>query len=191
MLKRKAIFFDKDGTLIPNIPYNIDSERIELSVNAHAGINALYHAGFQLFVVSNQSGIAKGFFKETALANVKSKIEALLLPLGVQLSGFYFCPHHPDGCVYEYSKVCSCRKPAPGLLFQAAKEHKIDLSLSWMIGDILNDIEAGNRAGCKSILINNGGETMWQHGQYRSPHFVAESIDHAARLILCKKSIEP
>lgn len=184
----KAIFFDKDGTLIPNIPYNVNSEMIELSVNAFVGIKALYKAGFQLFVISNQSGIAKGLFKEPALVNVKNRIETLLLRLGVQLSGFYFCPHHPDGHVYEYSKICNCRKPAPGLLIQAAKEHKVDLSSSWMIGDILHDIEAGNRAGCKSILINNGGETTWQHGQYRNPYFIAQSIDQAAQLILNSNS---
>ncbi len=181
---KKAIFFDKDGTLIPNIPYNINSEKIELFANACAGISALYKANFLLFVISNQSGVAKGFFKESALAGVRTKIETLLFTLRVKLSGFYFCPHHPDGCVLKYAKPCNCRKPAPGMLLQASKEHDIDLCSSWMIGDILHDIEAGNRAGCRSILIDNGGETIWQQGEFRKPYFIAKSIDEAARLIL-------
>ena len=181
---KKAIFLDKDGTLIPDIPYNTDREKIELFVDSCTGISALYKANFYLFIISNQSGIAKGLFKESALMGVKEKIETLLLGLGVELSGFYFCPHHPSGTILKYSKRCACRKPEPGMLLKAAKEHEIDLAASWMIGDILNDVEAGNRAGCRSILLNNGGETIWQPGAYRKPDFFAKSIDEAARLIL-------
>ena len=181
---KKAIFLDKDGTLIPDIPYNIDIEKITLFADACTGIPTLYKANFHLFIISNQSGIAKGFFRESALNAVKKKIEILLLDLGVELSGFYFCPHHPDGTIANYSRRCTCRKPEPGMLLKAAKEHQIDLASSWMIGDILNDVEAGNRAGCRSILLDNGGETIWQQGFYRKPDFFAKSIDEAARLIL-------
>jgi D,D-heptose 1,7-bisphosphate phosphatase len=180
----KAVFFDKDGTLIPNIPYNINPEMIFLYSDACLGLKALFNASFQIFIVSNQSGIAKGFFSEIALKDVEKKMEELLFAQGVKMQGFYFCPHDPKGIVSKYSKSCNCRKPEPGMLLQAAKEHKIDLSSSWMIGDILSDIEAGNRAGCKSILINNGNETLWQEGIDSKPDFIANSINHAAHFIL-------
>lgn len=184
MRKKRAIFLDKDGTLIPNIPYNTDLEKIKLFENACKGVRALFKADYDLFIVTNQSGIARGYFQEAAIYEVRGKIESLLHTLEVRLSGFYICPHHPNGKISEYSKECTCRKPSPGLLLKAAQEHDIDLSASWMIGDILNDVEAGNRAGCKSILINNGGETVWKNGEYRQPYFIADHIDQAAQLIL-------
>lgn len=186
MKVQKAIFFDKDGTLIPNIPYNVNPDKISLYKDACIGLQALYNANYQIFIISNQSGIAKGLFKAPALKTVEKRLEELLFSQGVKMSGFYFCPHDPRGIVSEYSKICTCRKPQPGMLLKAAKEHKIDLSSSWMIGDILNDVEAGNRAGCKSILINNGHETLWQGGEDRNPNFIANSINQAAQLILSK-----
>lgn len=180
----KAIFFDKDGTLIPNIPYNVNPEAISIYPDAYKGLKALFNANYKIFIISNQSGIAKGLFKESALKDVEQKMEALLLSQGVIMQGFYFCPHDPRGIIPAYAKSCTCRKPEPGMLLKAALEHDIDLSSSWMIGDILNDIEAGNRAGCRSILVNKGLETLWQSGEYRDPHYLTTSINQAAQFIL-------
>lgn len=184
----KAIFFDKDGTLIPNIPYNVDPERIALYGDAFTGLKELYEAGYKIFITTNQSGLAKGLFTSEDLAQVKRKMERLLEGLGVPLQGFYYCPHDENGRVSQYARPCRCRKPFPGLILQAAGEHGIDLSSSWMIGDILNDVEAGNQAGCQSVLIDKGYETLWESGEYRQPRFIARSIDEAARLILNKNT---
>jgi histidinol phosphatase-like enzyme len=101
----------------------------------------------------------------------------------VALDGFYYCPHHPRGALARYACECSCRKPQPGMLMRAAREHGIDLPASWMIGDILHDVEAGNRAGCRSLLIDNGNETEWQRGPGRTPTAIAADLFAAATLI--------
>lgn len=180
----KAIFIDKDGTLIPDIPYNVNPALITISTHAIEGLKALQDNGYLVIVISNQSGVARGLFKEEQLADVELAIKSLLAVNGIKLHGFYYCPHHPDGTVEGYDMECACRKPQPGLLLQASKDHDVDLSQSWMIGDILNDVEAGNRAGCQTILIDNGGETEWVKGEYRTPTLVYKTINDAALGIL-------
>lgn len=179
----KAIFFDKDGTLIPDIPYNTDIDKITLSRGAEYAISELSTLGFLLFVVSNQAGIARGFFTEKDIKKVEGKIYSIFKGLGAVLSGFYYCPHDPTGIIHPYNIECDCRKPMPGMLLKASKEHSLDLSQSWMIGDILNDIEAGNRASCKTILVDNCNETEWLEGEYRKPDYTVISLDEAARII--------
>lgn len=185
----KAVFIDKDGTLIPDIPYNTNPALMSLNEHAAYGLAALQDAGYMIIVITNQSGIALGYFTEDRLEPVKEKIEKMLSNSGIRLDGFLYCPHYPEGSVQKYSIDCECRKPKPGMLFEGALRWNIHLNSSWMIGDILNDVEAGNRAGCKSILIDNGGETEWQTGVYRTPDYVAKNILEAADYIL-KKSNE-
>lgn len=182
--KKKAIFLDKDGTLIPNIPYNIKPELITLSSGSVTGLKRFMEAGYLLILVSNQSGVAHSYFHEHALIFVEKKISSLLKAQEVLLSDFYYCPHHPKGIVKEYKMQCNCRKPKPGLLVKAAEEHHIDLSRSWMIGDILDDIQAGNKAGCKTILINNGNESEWHMNDARTPDCMVSNINEAADYIL-------
>ncbi len=181
---QKAVFLDKDGTLIYDIPYNADPARIMLQQSVAAGLRRLQSHGYLLIIISNQSGVAHGYFTIAALKAVKEKIEELLAEQGIILNGFYYCPHHPEGKIKAYAVQCDCRKPLPGLFLGAAKELNIDLSASWMIGDILHDVEAGNRAGCQTILIDNGNETEWQSGPYRTPAYMAASINAAADFIL-------
>jgi len=183
----KAIFLDKDGTLIPDIPYNVNPALITIEENAVEGLKGLVNEGYLLIIVSNQSGAARGLFTEDKLAGVEQKIRDLLQVENITLDGFYYCPHHPEGSVRQYAINCGCRKPMPGMILKASAEHDIDLSSSWMIGDILNDAEAGNRAGCKTILIDNGNETEWLQGEYRTPTFVCKSINEAAAHILSKQ----
>lgn len=178
-----AVFVDKDGTLVENVPYNIDPLLVRLLPRAAQGIQTLYEAGYKVIVVSNQSGIARGFFPERALVPVIFRMRELLQLGGVPLQGFYYCPHHPEGQILRYATDCDCRKPAPGLLLRAAQEQGIDLQRSWMIGDILDDIEAGRRAGCRTLLIDNGGETQWQWSPLRTPHHWARDLAEAARII--------
>ncbi len=191
MLKRKsqgmnsrAVFLDKDGTLVEDLPYNVNPERIALTPGALDGLARLHRAGYRLVVVTNQSGVARGYFGEDALFPVERRVRELLARAGILLAGFYYCPHHPDGIIPRYATECDCRKPAPGLILNAALRHGIDLAQSWMVGDILNDIEAGRRAGCRTILLNNGHETEWRLSNLRQPHYVAEDLSQAAGLIL-------
>lgn len=180
----KAVFLDKDGTLIPDIPYNTDPDLITLQKNAVDGLRQLSRDGYLIIIISNQSGVARGFFKEEALIDVKIRIGDLLKEEQIPLDGFYYCPHHPEGSVKEYSVECNCRKPESGMFFKAAADFDIDLSSSWMIGDILNDVEAGKRAGCRSVLINNGNETEWHLNESRIPDYLVKNINEAALLIL-------
>ncbi|MGN6639938.1 MAG: D-glycero-alpha-D-manno-heptose-1,7-bisphosphate 7-phosphatase [Mucilaginibacter sp.] len=179
-----AVFIDKDGTLIHDIPYNVDPDLIVLQDNSIEGLKDLQESGYKLIVVSNQSGVACGYFSEEALAVVEKKLRSLLGRHGIMLSGFYYCPHYVHGIIHEYAVDCYCRKPMPGMLLHAAEVNNIDLTSSWMIGDILNDVEAGNRAGCKTILIDNGNETEWQTGEFRTPTVSCHNINEAADCIL-------
>ena len=181
---KNAVFIDKDGTLIIDVPYNINPDRITLSDHCIMGLKSLQEKGYLLILITNQSGIARGYFNEEDLLAVEHKIREMLIHEGIVLNGFYYCPHHPEGIIQSFTIDCDCRKPRPGLLLQAAKEHGIDLRSSWMIGDILNDIEAGNRAGCRSILIDNGNETEWLINERRNPLIKVKNIDEAAIYIL-------
>ena len=151
MIERPAIFLDKDGTLLVDVPYNIDPARMALAPGAGAALLELQEAGYAIVVASNQSGVARGYFGSEALAAVEERIRGMLAGFGVRLDGCYWCPHHPDGSVRRYATACDCRKPQAGLLQRAAHELHIDLAASWMVGDILDDVEAGRRAGCTTM----------------------------------------
>jgi D-glycero-D-manno-heptose 1,7-bisphosphate phosphatase len=182
-MKAKAVFLDKDGTLIRNLPYNVNPRFIELAPFAGEGLRLMQQLGYTLFIVSNQAGVAMGRFEERALDAVWRRLEVLLRQEGVQLTQCYYCPHHPEGIVRPYTRVCDCRKPGPGLLLRAAAQHDIDLAQSWMIGDILNDVEAGRRAGCRSIMIDNGNESEWELTPARVPDAFVTDLREAAWLI--------
>lgn len=188
-MKFKAVFLDKDGTLIPNIPYNVETGLISLSDGVVEGLQLLQSYGYLLVVVSNQSGIARGYFTDEHLDEVRATLNALCMKLGIYLDGFYYCPHHPEGTVDGYNHLCDCRKPEPGMLLQASEQMNIDLSRSWMIGDILHDVEAGNRAGCKTVLINNGNETEWIPGSHRVPEYFAKDLADAAKYIVTANKV--
>jgi len=178
------VFLDKDGTLIDDIPFNVNPSLIRLATGASVGLARLHLAGYRLVVVSNQSGVAHGYFPEEDLRPVANRLRELLDDAGAPLTGFYYCPHHPQGRIERLSMICGCRKPAAGMLLQASGELNIDLQRSWLIGDILDDIEAGRRAGCRMVLIVNGNETEWRERPLRQPNFVASDLAIAADLIL-------
>jgi histidinol-phosphate phosphatase family protein len=171
-MTERAVFLDKDGTLVENVPYNVDPARIALTPGAAAGVRELKARGYRVIVVSNQPGVGLGFFPAIALDAVEERLRAL-----APIDGFYYCPHRPDA-------GCACRKPSPAMLKRAAHEHGLQLSACWMVGDILDDVEAGRRAGCRTVLIDNGNETEWQLTPQRVPHFVAHDLARAAALIV-------
>jgi D-glycero-D-manno-heptose 1,7-bisphosphate phosphatase len=180
---RAAVFLDKDGTLVVNEPYSVAAERLRLAPGAAEALASLASLGYLLFVISNQSGVARGLFSEADLGPVEQRLRALAGEAGVPIAGFYYCPHHPAGTVPRYAVACSCRKPEPGMILRAAAEHGVDLAASWMIGDILDDVEAGRRAGCRSVLVDSDGETEWVLTEDRVPHAVVGDLPEAARLI--------
>src|SRR5687768_2448051 len=128
----KAVFLDKDGTLIPDIPYNVNPDLITIAENAKAGLRRLMDAGYKLIVISNQSGIAMGYFEYDMLIVAERKIKDLLAADGISIDAFYYCPHHPEGTIAKYRRKCSCRKPGTQMFGIAAKDLGIDLSQSWM-----------------------------------------------------------
>lgn len=183
-MPRAAVFLDKDGTLVEDVPYNVDPALVRLLPGAAAGLRRLSAAGYALVVVTNQSGVARGFFTEADLHRLEVHLRRLLAAGGVALTGVYACPHLPDAPRPEYAGPCACRKPEPGLLVRAAREHGLDLRRSWMVGDILHDVEAGRRAGCRTVLLVPGGETAWHLGPHRLPHHLAGDLEEASRIIL-------
>lgn len=189
-MSNKAVFLDKDGTLVKDVPYNVNPKRIHFYSDTFPALRALHQAGYLLVIVSNQSGIARGLFAPADLDQVEAYIRTQMMEqAGAPLAGFYACPHHPAGTVEKYAIQCECRKPRPGMLLQAAEDLNIDLRHSWMVGDILNDVEAGNMAGCSTILIDNGNETEWILSDERQPDFIVSNLHEATQAILSGKSI--
>ena len=186
-MSTRAVFLDKDGTLIEDIPYNVNPDLIRLSTGALEGLGLLQAEGYQLIVLTNQSGVARGYFEEEELKQVEARLRELLSSAGIGLNGFYYCPHYPNGEMSQYAVECFCRKPQPGMIYQAAFEHQLDLKHSWLVGDILNDIEAGNRADCRTVLVDNNHETEWNLTSVRQPHFIVKDLKEAAHLIVDKQ----
>jgi len=182
----KAVFLDKDGTLIIDVPFNVDIRKVQPVPDLFSSLKALQDAGYLLVIITNQSGIALSYFTISDLEKFKKYFIDWFAGNEIVLAGFYYCPHFINGNNPDYSITCDCRKPLPGLLLQAAAELNIDLNNSWMIGDILNDIEAGSRAGGKTVLVNNGNETEWLNGQFRNPTFVAANLSDAVNFITGK-----
>jgi len=186
-----AVFLDKDGTLVDDVPYNVDPALVRFSPGTPEALGLLASMSYDLFVVSNQSGVALGYFELDALSYLESHLKQMFSRCGATLRGAYWCPHHPQGTVEPFGRECACRKPLPGMVLQAAREHQIDLSRSWFIGDILNDVEAGNRAGCRTILLDNGHESEWLDGPWRTPTVRAPDLLAAAQIIVAADEAFP
>jgi len=182
----KAVFLDKDGTVIKNVHYNADPDKVQLNNYAAEALHRLQQSGYRLIIVSNQAGVAHGYFTEAELARVNRQLVHLLALQHVKLDALLYCPHHIDGVVKEYSLQCDCRKPAAGMLLQAARDLDISLADSWMVGDIADDIEAGHRAGCTAILLHQettGVDTAPPHKD-RLPDYTAHDLNEVADIIL-------
>lgn len=148
----KACFLDRDGVVNEEVDYLWQPEKAMLIPGVAAALRQLRRHGFLAIVVSNQAGVARGYYKESDVDEVNARIQELLVADGARIDAFYYCPHHP-----EFSGECSCRKPEPGMLLTAAADFKIDLKASFMVGDRLSDLEAAERAGCKcGYLVRTG-----------------------------------
>jgi len=152
-MSKKAVFLDRDGTIIPETGALTADTDVEPLREAVAAVKALRDAGFLAVVVTNQSGVARGYYTEAELAEAHTALIEKFEAAGAPLDGIYYCPHLPDGSVEKYAVDCDCRKPKPGLLLKAAHHSDIDLSASYMVGDTERDIEAGVAAGCKGTAL--------------------------------------
>jgi D-sedoheptulose 7-phosphate isomerase len=171
LFPNKAVFLDRDGTLIVNRHYGSDPDEIELFDGVVEGLQELRSAGYKLVLVSNQSGVARGYFDEAAVARMHDRLQRMLDRHGAALDGMEYCPHHPEGDTSPYAVECACRKPAPGMLRRAARKHGVNLSASWMVGDIEADVEAGRRAGARTVLV--GSEAAQLPPDHRAEGFAA------------------
>jgi D-glycero-D-manno-heptose 1,7-bisphosphate phosphatase len=185
-----AVFLDRDGVLNDPVPHDGGSpespyrvEHVRLASGAIEGARQLSAAGYVLVVVTNQPAAAKGTATVDALEAVGGRVRELLASEGVAPAAWYACLHHPDGVVPELSGACDCRKPAPGMLLRAAAELDLDLAASWMVGDSDSDVEAGRRAGARTVLIEHPGSAHRRRGT-AAPHRTAGDLAGAAKAIL-------
>jgi D-glycero-D-manno-heptose 1,7-bisphosphate phosphatase len=156
MGKHKAVFMDRDGTINVEVQYLSQVKDFQFIPGVPWALRCLKDAGYLLVVVTNQSGIGRGYYDEAALESIHDHMHADLATFGAAIDACYFCPHHPEHATGDYRKECACRKPLPGMLQQAAQDLDIDLEASFMIGDKLADVEAGLAAGCTSFLVLTG-----------------------------------
>ena len=154
--KRRAVFVDRDGTINLEKEYLHTPDEFEFIPGAPEAIRILGEAGFLVIVVTNQSGVARGYYGEEDVLRLHRYMDELLAREGAKVDAYFYCPHHPDNGAGKYRIECACRKPLPGMLLQAAAELGVNLSESWMIGDKMADIEAGSAAGCSSALVLTG-----------------------------------
>jgi len=178
-----AVFLDRDGTINEEVGYLDRLDKLQLLPGVDEAVRLINRSGMKTVVVTNQSGIGRGLFDEAFVGEVHAEMSRMLREAGAVIDGFYFCPHHPTEGIGGYRRSCSCRKPAPGMLLRAAAELAIDLSRSYMIGDMAKDVEAGQRAGAKGILVRTGyGKDV--EADSAAPDHIASDLLAAVRWIL-------
>jgi D,D-heptose 1,7-bisphosphate phosphatase len=179
----KAVFLDRDGTLIEDRHYQFRTNNLQLLEGVTDGLRALKNAGYRLVVITNQSGVARGYYDEAQVQAVHNALQQMLAEQGVQVDAFYYCPHHVEGQVEAYAVDCDCRKPKPGMLLQAANDQGLDLAQSWMIGDIDDDVKAGQKAGCRTVLIDRTSKPA-NEDRHTIPTHTVTSFTQATQMIL-------
>jgi len=182
-----AVFFDRDGTLIEDPGYLSHPDQVKLLDGAAETLKEVSLLGYKTVVVSNQSAVARGIVSEEMLERIHQRLRELLALKGASLDGIYYCPYHPDGVIPNYRRDSDWRKPEPGMLLAAAEEMDLDLKQSWMIGDSGRDVEAGRRAGCRTILLRSGPADPDVSDDGRPDH-VAVNLREAANMI---KNFDP
>ena len=157
-----AVFLDRDGVINEEVNYLIHPKDLRLIPGAARAVRSFNERSIPVIVVTNQAGVARGYYKESQITPLHEELSRLLGKEGAHVDRYYYCPHHPDG-KGEYKKICDCRKPMPGLLLQAAKEMGLDLTRCAIVGDKASDIGAGHAVGAKSVLVMTGyGEKEWK-----------------------------
>ncbi len=183
-----AVFLDRDGTVCEEMGYINHLSRCHLYSFAAPAIRALNAAGVKVVIISNQSGVARGYFPESLVDQVNEKILKELNSQGARVDAVYYCPHHPAAVDARYRKNCECRKPARGMLDRAARELNVDLSRSYVIGDRRSDVETAGLHGLRSALVLTGyGRGEWElhrHEWHFQPDWVCEDLTEAVEQAL-------
>ena len=193
--KAVAVFLDRDGTINEEVGYLDSLEKLRMIPEAFEAIRMINQSGMKAVVISNQSGVARGYFNEDFVETVHERIQALLKEHSAWIDRFYYCPHHPTEGTGAYRTACACRKPEAGMLLRASQEMGIDLARSYMVGDMPKDIEAAGKAGAKGILVQIGklgtaplfSASLERRKTFDSPlanHSSAAQTDYIARDIL-------
>lgn len=191
---KRAVFIDRDGTISEEVGYINHPSRFRVFPYAAAAIKDLNDHDLLAIVVTNQAGVARGYFSEEMIQTVHAKMVKELDNDGARLDAVYYCAHHPSVGEPPYRFDCDCRKPKPGLISRAAREFDIDLDGSWMVGDRYSDVELARRAGVKSMFVMSGyGRGEWEHqrGSWtEQPDAVAENLLEAVRVIVAQEDLE-
>lgn len=185
---RRAVFMDRDGTISEEVGYVNHVSRYRVFPFAAEAVRTLNEAGWLAVLVTNQAGVARGYFKEELIGEVHKVLAAELERGGARLDAIYYCPHHPSVGEPPYRFDCDCRKPRPGLLLRAARELDLDLSHCWMVGDRFGDTELARNAGARSALVLTGyGRGEFEHQSHvwpQRPDLVAENLLEAVKKIV-------
>jgi D-glycero-D-manno-heptose 1,7-bisphosphate phosphatase len=187
-----AAFLDRDGTVIEERGYLGRLELIELFDGSAEAIRILKDAGYAVVIVTNQAGIARGLFDEAFVESAHARLDAMLRAQGAVVDGYYYCPHHPDGSVNRYRVRCDCRKPAPGMVRQAAADLDLDVSRSFVVGDKWLDIGLARNAGARGVLVRTGyaGGDDPQPPPGCEPDVIVDTLLDAARWIRAATAAE-
>jgi D-glycero-D-manno-heptose 1,7-bisphosphate phosphatase len=187
-MTNRAIFLDRDGTLNEEDGYITSPERLRLYSFAVEAVRLINQSGWKAIVLTNQSGVARGYFTEATLIEIHERMEESLRLQGARIDAIYYCAHHPDYGSPPYRLDCDCRKPRPGLVVKAARDFNLDLSRCYVIGDRYRDIEAGHAAGARGVMVMTGlGREEYETDQPswpRQPDHVAEDLLEAVKWIL-------
>lgn len=194
VLKKPAVFIDRDGTISEEVGYVNHVSRYRVFPFAAEAVRALNEAGWLAVLVTNQAGVARGYFEEEMIGRVHGVLAAELEKGGARLDAVYYCPHHPSVGEPPYRFDCDCRKPRPGLIRRAAAELNIDLARSWMVGDRYSDTELARNAGVRAAFVLTGygrGEHEHQSRAWKHrPDLVAENLLEAVRKIISDERCE-
>jgi len=181
MVVRKAVFLDRDGTILDNQGDLGDPSDVRIIEGVAEAISSLAEHGWLLLVVTNQAGVARGAFTEDDILKVHDRIDSLVGPI----ERYYYCCHHPEGILDEWRELHPWRKPSPGMLLQAAKDFDIDLRASWMIGDTARDIQAGKAVGCKTIWLTDPDRVT----EEIEPTLYSPTLLEAALFVLAEEKV--
>ncbi len=183
-MRSPAVFLDRDGTINEEMGYINHPERFIILPKVVEAIKFLKAHKFKVVVVTNQAGVARGYFPEGLIERIHKLLQAHLKSKGTCLDAIYYCPHHPNALVPEYRKDCPCRKPRPGLVYKAVKDLNLDLDRSYVVGDRFTDIELAHNLGIKGVLVLTGygkGELEYIAPKHPlRPHFIAKDLYEAA-----------
>lgn len=189
--KQRAIFLDRDGTVSYEVGYVNHPSRYDIMPGTVEAIRKINQSEFLAIVVTNQAGVARGYFQEGLILEIHEKLRKLLSDKGAFLDAIYYCPHHPEVGDPAYRKECDCRKPKPGLLQKAQQDLQIDLTRSYIIGDSIKDVEAGHRVGMPGILVLTGygrGEQEYHSSKWSvRPIHIADDLKAAVDWILSRE----